>query len=1047
MTVVVTGRQWLRNGTAITGATTNTYLLTPEDDGALITYRVTASKDGLTASADSVAVGPIISSDFPVIEFDGTTFSNVDGNPGQWQQDGVNISGATGPTFEYTEALNVGAIITQVVGGKSSNGFVIAAAGLPSTTINFNQPDGTQLSAYPGTPFTMLGGNSSDHAKYVVQSNGARSTGLNSGVAPLAIAFRDVGAPAHIVELEMTSASAAHSVIAAGTDASNYMRLARNNTDIWMVERFVAGASTNETPNGWYIPGSMYIGAKYALKIQAGKFQMLVNGLPYAKSTNWQVAASQQDIWYDLNAALPAGGTLVGLGGSPSSVRQSDNFRYGSLVRPIVITSIIVVENIEDDVLVRRLRLTGTCAANALNNAEVAILSSAGVIHSAFTAATGAPGAGTTFTIDSQPITDAMQGATNQIILRDAANHATADIFNFAVPIYQTITPYVAGMNSGFETEWSHDYRERNIINRVPFRYIRNDGVWSYAQNAPSMVITQDGQYTGYPSDAMNPQIMVPLNSGMLPGVYAFYYPAGMTVATVSLDGWSITTPMSGGYGEITVTKSSPGGLLRLSGTLPPEGYGPQNITLCLKSEATSTDYFSARFGGYAAATNWRIWRNMTPDDINTGSTTAMTRITDVVNHGGQFTGPLSPDAWAELSYKNGGMDLWINIRHDATDEYIEDFASELLVKANPLSKIYIEYSNETWNTASAFGQHFWFKFEGIKRGFYVSGTDYTPMPDVQFYINKVSGGILQAPVAAGDKIYYGVSGTGWIVAQAVTAHAIGDPVATTSNAGWTIIVTDAQGSRAGRRMLAERTTFMTNTFDAAFGKGRVIPVINWQASGLGAATEIFEHGDLLNVMCDPARTHKGRLAHAPYWGANLGVYDSKHTANWGATQKALLASTDPLEYAQGKTYFWAAADVAIDAAIAGAVTSKRQLAEWLVGKEKDKDAILLCSYECNWHVEWYGSVGDTWPAHIRDRVDEMINSPEMGAAYLRYGTGLKTRVGGEHVWFDRVSRVPSSAPDMTSSNNSLRTWGISNSEEDTTSSNYRLTAILSLNS
>lgn len=48
--------------------------------------------------------------------------------------------------------------------------------------------------------------------------------------------------------------------------------------------------------------------------------------------------------------------------------------------------------------------------------------------------------------------------------------------------------------------------------------------------------------------------------------------------------------------------------------------------------------------------------------------------------------------------------DIWINIPHQANDNYIQQLASLLQTSLNANSKIYLEYSNEVWN--SGFSQH-----------------------------------------------------------------------------------------------------------------------------------------------------------------------------------------------------------------------------------------------------------------------------------------------------------------------------------------------------
>lgn len=52
-------RQWLRNGTAISGATGTTYLLIAADQGASISVRITATNAGGSAQATSAGVGPV----------------------------------------------------------------------------------------------------------------------------------------------------------------------------------------------------------------------------------------------------------------------------------------------------------------------------------------------------------------------------------------------------------------------------------------------------------------------------------------------------------------------------------------------------------------------------------------------------------------------------------------------------------------------------------------------------------------------------------------------------------------------------------------------------------------------------------------------------------------------------------------------------------------------------------------------------------------------------------------------------------------------------
>lgn len=45
------------------------------------------------------------------------------------------------------------------------------------------------------------------------------------------------------------------------------------------------------------------------------------------------------------------------------------------------------------------------------------------------------------------------------------------------------------------------------------------------------------------------------------------------------------------------------------------------------------------------------------------------------------------------------GVDAWFNMPHQANDEYVRNFATYVRDNLNPELKVYIEYSNETWNS------------------------------------------------------------------------------------------------------------------------------------------------------------------------------------------------------------------------------------------------------------------------------------------------------------------------------------------------------------
>lgn len=118
-------RQWLRNGTAISGATGASYTLVSADAGANITLRVTATNPAGSATATSASVGPVtsvpantaapsVTGDLTVGSVLTTTNGSWSGTPAptitrSWQRSvngttaWANIPGQTGLTYTTTE--------------------------------------------------------------------------------------------------------------------------------------------------------------------------------------------------------------------------------------------------------------------------------------------------------------------------------------------------------------------------------------------------------------------------------------------------------------------------------------------------------------------------------------------------------------------------------------------------------------------------------------------------------------------------------------------------------------------------------------------------------------------------------------------------------------------------------------------------------------------------------------------------------------------------------------------------------------------------------
>ena len=66
------------------------------------------------------------------------------------------------------------------------------------------------------------------------------------------------------------------------------------------------------------------------------------------------------------------------------------------------------------------------------------------------------------------------------------------------------------------------------------------------------------------------------------------------------------------------------------------------------------------------------------------------------------------------------GVDVWINVPYQANDDYVQNMAQFIKDRLNPSSKIYLEYSNEVWNTI--FDSQKYAQAQGTALGFEAPG-------------------------------------------------------------------------------------------------------------------------------------------------------------------------------------------------------------------------------------------------------------------------------------------------------------------------------------
>jgi hypothetical protein len=168
--------QWLRSGTAISGATDSTYVVTSAEYGKSISVAVTGTKDGYTTvtktSASKKGYKPLTSTPTPTITGTPTVGKKLTVSAGtwgpstvsksyRWKKNGVSISSATSSSYTI-KTSDVGAEITVTVTGSKSGyatvsktsdpvvaGFALTTT--PTPTISGTPTVGETLTADSGT--------------------------------------------------------------------------------------------------------------------------------------------------------------------------------------------------------------------------------------------------------------------------------------------------------------------------------------------------------------------------------------------------------------------------------------------------------------------------------------------------------------------------------------------------------------------------------------------------------------------------------------------------------------------------------------------------------------------------------------------------------------------------------------------------------------------------------------------------------------------------------------------------------------------------------
>ena len=127
-------------------------------------------------------------------------------------------------------------------------------------------------------------------------------------------------------------------------------------------------------------------------------------------------------------------------------------------------------------------------------------------------------------------------------------------------------------------------------------------------------------------------------------------------------------------------------------------GPGLQNISILqpgydLSAESNITNLTLAHLSRFSVL-RFMDWTNTNENfEVNWNETTPVSWP--------RYTPP-KRNPWSTIPYLvnqfNKSIDIWINIPHNSTDNYVLNLARLMLNEVNPRTNIYIEYSNEVWN-------------------------------------------------------------------------------------------------------------------------------------------------------------------------------------------------------------------------------------------------------------------------------------------------------------------------------------------------------------
>lgn len=315
----------------------------------------------------------------------------------------------------------------------------------------------------------------------------------------------------------------------------------------------------------------------------------------------------------------------------------------------------------------------------------------------------------------------------------------------------------------------------------------------------------------------------------------------------------------------------------------------------------------------------------------------------DYPNTDDAFWRRVPPEIMAELGNRLGS-DIWINIPHLASDDFIDRLATRLRDSFRADRKIYIEYSNENWN--GIFAQNM-----EIPRLFCANYPDLA----ANCRSDGVPGNVVSCEFTPGT-------------------YSMPDP---------------ARGAcfQALVRAWGDRSAAIFDRFDAIFGvaaRDRLVRVVAAQAANADLGRQVLARP--IDGTTNPVASKVDAYAIAPYIGTE---YCSSGSGFTPVSHPAVFATAQSLlDHVETQ---------ALPRAIGFMTSNRTMLDERLPGS-----GVRLIAYEGGQHLAGVGAFLND--ATCNARFDEVNADPAMGSIYRRYLDAWKAQ-GDEFVHFVNVGR------------------------------------------